>query len=426
MYRINNITITGFWNKYTIKTDFFKNVNIFIGKNGTGKTTFMNLLQAVFILDIETLVNIQFSKIVLNLRYGKRVRKITVTKSFEKDTPFNSLNYQISSKKYIIPVSNSVLRYRGYNKERIHPRTARVIDEAKQALSELVNLSFLSVHREDIYERESYSDRSREQNPVDNKLKRLMRQLTRHQLLLESKITKLSKNFQADVLKTMLFNEEFDFLKIDKTIEIDYEEITNSLKHAYLDLEILDDTVTSIIEKHVEAISKAVININKWVKSKDEGLFPNDVTPLTLFRRTEKIIKLSSALEDKKDKVLKMLNKYIKLLKDFIKDKNFSMETSAGGLTVKRGRNSFPITMLSSGEKQLLILLTETLLQMNKRTIFIADEPELSLHISWQKRIVPSIYELNSNAQIILATHSPEIVGKWKTNAISMENIING
>ncbi len=87
---------------------------------------------------------------------------------------------------------------------------------------------------------------------------------------------------------------------------------------------------------------------------------------------------------------------------------------------------SIIISQLSSGEKQLIILLTETLLQKKSQTIFIADEPELSLHIEWQRKIIPSIKELNPNAQIIVATHSPEIVGKWKSNAINMEGIIHG
>lgn len=66
---------------------------------------------------------------------------------------------------------------------------------------------------------------------------------------------------------------------------------------------------------------------------------------------------------------------------------------------------------LSSGEKQLIILLTEALLQKSMPNIFIADEPELSLHIGWQRIIIEKILEMNPMAQIIVATHSPEIAG---------------
>jgi predicted ATPase len=80
--------------------------------------------------------------------------------------------------------------------------------------------------------------------------------------------------------------------------------------------------------------------------------------------------------------------------------------------------------MLSSGEKQLLILLSEVLLQKQTPSIFITDEPELSLHVSWQEKLVSSLRSLNSQAQIIAATHSPDIVGVLSDRAIDMESII--
>jgi predicted ATPase len=80
--------------------------------------------------------------------------------------------------------------------------------------------------------------------------------------------------------------------------------------------------------------------------------------------------------------------------------------------------------MLSSGEKQLLILLSETLLQREQPAVFIADEPELSLHVLWQEKLVGSLRSLNPSAQIIAATHSPDIVGPLADHAIDMETLI--
>jgi predicted ATPase len=80
--------------------------------------------------------------------------------------------------------------------------------------------------------------------------------------------------------------------------------------------------------------------------------------------------------------------------------------------------------MLSSGEKQLLILLSEVLLQKQSPSVFIADEPELSLHVNWQEKLVGSLRSLNTQAQIIAATHSPDIVGTLSDRAIDMESII--
>jgi predicted ATPase len=53
--------------------------------------------------------------------------------------------------------------------------------------------------------------------------------------------------------------------------------------------------------------------------------------------------------------------------------------------------------------------------------VFIADEPELSLHVEWQEKLVPIILDLCPEAQILFATHSPDIVNGFQKNVFSME-----
>ncbi|MCK9160433.1 MAG: AAA family ATPase [Bacteroidaceae bacterium] len=65
---------------------------------------------------------------------------------------------------------------------------------------------------------------------------------------------------------------------------------------------------------------------------------------------------------------------------------------------------------LSSGEKQMLVILLTALVQENKHCVLFMDEPEASLHIEWQQRLISMIRELNPNAQIILSTHSPAVI----------------
>lgn len=65
---------------------------------------------------------------------------------------------------------------------------------------------------------------------------------------------------------------------------------------------------------------------------------------------------------------------------------------------------------LSSGEKQMLIILLTVLVEDNLPYVLFMDEPEVSLHLEWQKRLVDLCVELNPNVQIILTTHSPAIV----------------
>lgn len=65
---------------------------------------------------------------------------------------------------------------------------------------------------------------------------------------------------------------------------------------------------------------------------------------------------------------------------------------------------------LSSGEKQMLAILLTVLVEDNEPYVLFMDEPEVSLHIDWQQRLIDLIMELNPNVQIILTTHSPAVI----------------
>ncbi|MDD7529895.1 MAG: AAA family ATPase [Prevotellaceae bacterium] len=65
---------------------------------------------------------------------------------------------------------------------------------------------------------------------------------------------------------------------------------------------------------------------------------------------------------------------------------------------------------LSSGEKQILIIMLTVLVEDNVPHVLFMDEPEVSLHIDWQKQLIDLILSLNPNIQIILTTHSPAVI----------------
>ena len=73
------------------------------------------------------------------------------------------------------------------------------------------------------------------------------------------------------------------------------------------------------------------------------------------------------------------------------------------------GETLYPY-QLSSGEKQILAILLTVLVQDNLPHVFFMDEPEVSLHIEWQKVLIDRIVELNPNVQVILTTHSPAVI----------------
>lgn len=74
---------------------------------------------------------------------------------------------------------------------------------------------------------------------------------------------------------------------------------------------------------------------------------------------------------------------------------------------------------LSSGEKQMLIILLTVLVQDNAHCVLFMDEPEASLHIEWQQKLITMIRELNPNVQIILSTHSPAVIMEGWLDAVT-------
>ncbi len=79
---------------------------------------------------------------------------------------------------------------------------------------------------------------------------------------------------------------------------------------------------------------------------------------------------------------------------------------------------------LSSGEKQMLAILLTVLVEDNRNYVLFMDEPEVSLHVEWQERLIDLILELNPNVQIILTTHSPAVImNGWADRVTEVSDI---
>src|SRR5690606_9533286 len=120
MYRIDYVELKGFWGTKSIKTKFKEDVNIIIGRNGTGKTTFMNILHSVLTVDTDGLFEHEFDEVTIMLKSedNKSQRKITTTKKYETPLPFPTITYRISKKLFTMrligqeDVRRAPLRYR--------------------------------------------------------------------------------------------------------------------------------------------------------------------------------------------------------------------------------------------------------------------------------------------------------------------------
>jgi predicted ATPase len=118
---------------------------------------------------------------------------------------------------------------------------------------------------------------------------------------------------------------------------------------------------------------------------------------------------------EKRDQLRAPIERFQSLVNDFLQQTGKRVVVAKSGqlsVTVEGSVDEHSISALSSGERQLLVMLAHLSLNLNLAGsgVFIVDEPELSLHIDWQERFVDAIQEANPNVQIILATHSPAII----------------
>ena len=74
---------------------------------------------------------------------------------------------------------------------------------------------------------------------------------------------------------------------------------------------------------------------------------------------------------------------------------------------------------LSSGEKQMLVILLTVLVRDDDHCVLFMEEPEASLHIEWQQKLIGMIRSLNPNVQLILTTHSPAVIMEGWLDAVT-------
>ena len=423
MYKIESVQIDGFWHRFDAQCSFKPDVNIIIGRNGTGKTTFMNILHAVLTVDNAELVENEFSLVKISLFEGKSKKTVRVTKKEDDRYPFPVAEYQISQKKQLIRLLGSD------NKSMSHTMRRRVYEESlevRKELDSLVSVSSLSVYRlrnDDEYEvRDRYG--SRMISPVDYRLSQALQGLTQFQLRLAQEAEKVSAKLQKDVLASILYGEE-DAAEFDYGLSFNKNDERDHLISAYKQLNSWDNEIEKKIRFHIASIERTIQKIpTSPDEEKDLSIQEIDIKPLEALRKTRRIIDLSLKAKKQTQEIYSHIDVFLDIIKDFVPEKSF--EFRSGTLIIANNYGELEYTRLSSGEKQLIILLVEALLQNQETHVFLADEPELSLHIAWQRKIIPAVRKINPNAQVIVATHSPEVASKYRDSILEMEELVHG
>jgi len=122
------------------------------------------------------------------------------------------------------------------------------------------------------------------------------------------------------------------------------------------------------------------------------------------------------------DQVRDLIRTYVETINEFLSGKTIDFSLQLGVLVAGREGGKLDPNLLSSGEKQLILLLSNTILARESAAIFLIDEPELSLNIKWQRSLVEALLRCSegSKIQFVLASHSLELITQHRRNAVQL------
>lgn len=122
--------------------------------------------------------------------------------------------------------------------------------------------------------------------------------------------------------------------------------------------------------------------------------------------------------------IYQLIDRFVTIVNGLLSDKSITFRLSQGfNIQNKLGVNLEP-SQLSSGEQQLLLLFCYVLTARDTPTVFMIDEPEISLNIKWQRQLVQSLLEITREAsiQFVFASHSMELLAQHRNRVVKLVN----
>lgn len=202
-------------------------------------------------------------------------------------------------------------------------------------------------------------------------------------------------------------------VKTDFNINIDFTN-TFDIPHGNY------DTSLSVLDAQLKDLIRLFTIYQRDIKSKEFDVFIDGevLQEIGINKHKEITQQIQNIRADK--------NLFIKYINELFGETNKGFDEKDLNFKIKGKQEPIELKKLSSGEKQVLIILLKTLLQERKPFIYLLDEPEISLHIKWQRQLINYIEQLNPNAQIIVATHSATLFYlTYENKRFAIDSIIN-
>ena len=362
--KLKRVSVKGLNNKVDCDFEFHNDINIVTGINGCGKTTFLKMLWYAISGNIERLIsdisfeafNLETSHFCLslfNIDGGTQWQHIAngiKQNGLINLGEYNSANEIEVLKSLIIKERTSSLFFPTFR--RIEGGYLKTIANIRSMGETEKNLSY-------IFEK-----------PIDGFSRRI----------------------------------QDDFEKLSDTLTcLDHKFICSISTHdlGYL-LRLHHADTTEKIDKYSLALNKSLISKLENIKS---GIEDSRDESLTIVSNLQREV---TDVSNRREELLQPFKVLSELVTKVLHYKGVKLDD----FTIGESDNAIDSRLLSAGEQQMLSFLCYN--AFYEDSIIFIDEPEISLHLDWQRRLFPSLMRQQTSNQFIVATHSPCIYSKYE------------
>lgn len=428
-----------------------ENITLLLGENGLGKTVILRIIKAFFDKDFFELQSYLFSELIL---FFDDKTKIVIKKAIKDDDEstlaFNFYrNNKKEGEKYEMNFSENQLRDRR-SLRRNHQRELYFYEDIHFDFERYLPIPIERIGRDTwldqrhgiAYSTQELFEKYNKYLPID--LKNLQIERKWPDWLIEKSQSIKTKFIETQRLLTKTKAQESEYKStVVRYSQVLIEKIKNKTVAATdlaskLDRSFPNRVINQITQPIKISDSELQEGLQNLSKKRDllnkVGLLDSeeDHLPINFQTSDKEILKdvLQVYLQDSNEKlaIYNELATRIDLLMDIINKrflyKKLSIDKNIGfGFTSIITGKEIPISGLSSGEQHELVLFFQLLFDTEPNSLLLIDEPEISLHISWQNHFINDlreVIELN-NLSALIATHSPDIINKNWNLTVSLK-----
>jgi len=451
MLKIKKIVATEVHGYIPINITFKTDITFLTGSNGCGKTTVLKLISSILEPNFDLLNQIEFKNLILVCWINEYIAQIKLTKVIHENT--KKIEWEITKKprskgsdeklpkdfgSFNLFPSNLNLAYTREEYRNLKESITRefITSNFYTKIDSFGNPILLGIDRKivgSIYKkplrRTRYDDRFEPESASFHDAQMVIRGFVSENA--EKKRT-LVDQLKANIFRTLFkYVHHQDvvsgYTRISEKSLISKKDMTiSAIKRLDIGEEIFDE-----VEEYFNNISnlqKSLERKNRFGKEKRQRILNEWWANRPHLKRIELISEYAERYQKEIDRIDHPLNEIIRIINSFF-DESFKqiMIGANGNIYVDWKNKDITTRNLSSGEIQLIVIIIHLVFceYQKEQTVFVIDEPELSLHLSWQEKFVDAMTKASPGTQFILATHSPAIISKleYEKKCVIMKNV---